>query len=142
MRTIADNIVEKLVLEGGTITSDIIETSKETAVRTKKSLQQVLLDSDVITDNDLTKLFSKYTAIPYADLNPSDIPYEVLTKIPERIAKQYNAILFKIDPDGLLHLAMEDPDDVQAVDFIEKEIGENTKLYIATHANILACLGN
>ncbi|HRF28247.1 MAG TPA: GspE/PulE family protein [Candidatus Saccharibacteria bacterium] len=142
MRTIADNIVEKLVLEGGTITSDIIQTSKETATRTKKPLQQVLLESDVITDNDLTKLFSKYTGLPYADLNPGDIPYDVLTKIPERIAKQYNAILFKIDPDGLLHLAMEDPDDVQAVDFIEKEIGENTKLYIATHANIVACLGN
>src|SRR5690606_25135979 len=43
---------------------------------------------------------------------------------------------------GVAHLAMDDPDDVQAVSFIQKEIGENIKLYVATHENILACLQN
>ena len=37
---------------------------------------------------------------------------------------------------------MDDPDDVQAVSFIEKEIGENVKIYIAPHQNILTCLEN
>jgi len=41
-----------------------------------------------------------------------------------------------------MHLAMDDPDDVQALDFIQKEIGENTVVYVATHDNILACLEN
>ena len=63
-------------------------------------------------------------------------------KIPERIARQYNTILFQIDPDGSHHLAMEDPDDVQAVDFIKKQIGENIKTYITSHANIQAALEN
>jgi hypothetical protein len=35
---------------------------------------------------------------------------------------------------------MDDPDDVQAVNFIEKEIGTNTKIYIAPHSNILSML--
>jgi type IV pilus assembly protein PilB len=50
--------------------------------------------------------------------------------------------LFSIDEDDTMNLAMDDPDDVQAVSFIQKEIGENTKIYIATHSNILACLEN
>jgi type IV pilus assembly protein PilB len=41
-----------------------------------------------------------------------------------------------------MHLAMDDPDDVQAVSFIQKEIGENTRIYIATHDNIMECLEN
>jgi len=35
---------------------------------------------------------------------------------------------------------MEDPDDVQAVNFIQKEIGTNSKIYIATKDNILSVL--
>lgn len=35
---------------------------------------------------------------------------------------------------------MDDPDDIQAVNFIEKEIGTNTRIYIATHENILSTL--
>lgn len=46
----------------------------------------------------------------------------------------------KLDDDGLIHLAMDDPDDIQATNFIEKEIGENVKIYIAPHENILQCL--
>jgi type IV pilus assembly protein PilB len=35
---------------------------------------------------------------------------------------------------------MEDPDDVQAVNFIQKEIGTNSRIYIATRDNILTVL--
>ena len=37
---------------------------------------------------------------------------------------------------------MDDPDDVQALGFIKKEIGENVRLYIAPHDNILEVLEN
>ncbi|HEU4831024.1 MAG TPA: GspE/PulE family protein, partial [Candidatus Saccharimonadales bacterium] len=76
----------------------------------------------------------------YVELNPQDIPSDILSKIPERTARQYNAVLFKIDEDGVYHLAMDDPDDVQAVNFLEKQIGTNLKIYIAPRENILAVL--
>jgi type IV pilus assembly protein PilB len=50
------------------------------------------------------------------------------------------AVLFKVDEDGVHHLAMEDPDDVQAVNFIQKEIGTNSRIYIASRDNILSVL--
>ncbi|HPQ82694.1 MAG TPA: GspE/PulE family protein, partial [Candidatus Saccharimonas sp.] len=84
----------------------------------------------------------EYAELPFIELDPPDIPTESLEKIPERIARQYNAVVFKIDEEGTIHLAMDDPDDVQAVSFIEKEIGTNTKIYIAPHENILLCLEN
>ena len=68
--------------------------------------------------------------------------YLVYHRIPERIARQYNAVIFQIDEDGTMHLAMDDPDDVLATNFIEKEISSNTKIYIAPHSNILQCLEN
>src|SRR5690606_17121236 len=100
----------------------------------------IALAQDNITEKVLVQAFADYTGIPFIELNPQTIPPDVLKKIPERVARQYNAVLFKIDEDGIHHLAMEDPDDVQAVNFIQKEIGTNSKIYIATHDNVLAAL--
>jgi type IV pilus assembly protein PilB len=96
----------------------------------------------MIDDAGLTKLFAEYSGIPFIELDPKEVPSELLNKIPERIARQYNAVLFRVDSDGLKHLAMEDPDDVQAVDFIQKQIGENVRTYIAPHVNIQSALEN
>lgn len=137
---IADATMEKLLVRSGVITADQVDTLKEEAVRSKHSMQDLALSNELIDDKTLTKAFAEYTQIPYIELNPHDLTLDILSKIPDRIAHQYNAVLFKVDPDGLCHLAMDDPDDVQAISFIEKEIGTNTKIYIATHENILAAL--
>lgn len=139
---ISDVTVEKLLERGGKTSPEQMQQLKDTAARSRRPLQETAIQNEIISEADLAKLFSDYSGIPYVELDPKDIPSEVLSRIPERIATQYLAILFKIDENGVMHLAMDDPDDVQAVDFIEKQIGENTKLYIATHDNILACLGN
>lgn len=137
---ISDRVIEKLLIEAGKATATQIEDFKKTSERTHQSLQSIALQSKVIGEAELTKLYAKHADIPFAVLDPRDITTEILSKIPERIATQYKAILFKIDDDGTMHLAMDDPDDIQAVNFIQKEIGENTIIYIATHENILACL--
>lgn len=139
---ISDATIEKLLTGAGKVTPERIEELKKTAERSRRPLQHMAIQAKLITELELTKLFSEYTHIPFIKLDPRDIPNDVLNKIPERIAIQYRAVLFKIDEDETMHLAMDDPDDVQAFDFIQKEIGEHTKVYIATRENILACLEN
>jgi type IV pilus assembly protein PilB len=139
---ISDDTLVKLLEKGGIATSEQIDVLKEESARLNRSLQDVAIEKQVIEEPALKKLFAEYADIPYIEIDPRDIPQDILNKIPERIARQYNAVIFKVDEDGLIHLAMDDPDDVQAVSFIEKEIGENTKIYIAPHDNILQCLEN
>jgi type IV pilus assembly protein PilB len=137
---ISDVTIEKLLERSGVATKEQINTLKEEGARSRRPLQDLVIHAGLMTEATLAKAFADYTNIPYIQINPKDINSEVLNKIPERIARQYNAILFKIDEDGTMHLAMDDPDDVQAVSFIQKEIGEDTKIYIATHDNIMECL--
>lgn len=139
---ISDITIEELLGRSGTATPEQIEVLKEEAARSRRPLQDLVIQNGLIDERQLTIDFAHYAQLPFVEIDPRDIPQEVLTKIPERIARQYNAVLFKVDPDGLMHLAMDDPDDVQAVDFIQKQIGGNTKVYIATHSNILDCLEN
>jgi len=139
---ISDAIIEKLLARSGVATAEQIAALKEEGLRSRRPLQDLIIEKQITDDKTLTKAFADYAQIPFIEVDPRDIPSDVLERIPERIARQYNAVLFKVDADGVQHLAMEDPDDVQAVNFIQKEIGENTRIYIATHDNILSSLEN
>lgn len=139
---ISDAIIEKLLARSGVATVEQIAALKDESAHSRRPLQDLVIEKEITDEVTLTQAFADYAQIPFVTLDARDIPSDVLERIPERIARQYNAVLFKIDPDGLQHLAMDDPDDVQAVNFIQKEIGENTRIYIATRDNILNVLEN
>lgn len=139
---ISDTIIEKLLIRGGLASAEQVDELKRSAESSRMPLKQIVIENEIADEVTLTKAFADYAHIPYIELNPKDVTSDILNHIPERVARQYNAALFKIDEDGTHHLAMEDPDDVLAVNFLEKEIGENTRIYIATHENILSVLEN
>ncbi|NTW62123.1 type II/IV secretion system protein [Candidatus Saccharibacteria bacterium] len=137
---ISNETMEKLLVRSGVATAEQVNALKEEATRSNRSLQEIAIQNEIFDNKSLAKAFSGYAQIPYVELNASEIPHDILNKIPERIARQYNAILFKVDENGVNHLAIDDPDDVQAINFIEKQIGTNTVVYIAPHENILSTL--
>ena len=139
---VSDETVEKLLKQGGIVNDSQLDELKTLAKRSKQSLQETVIDQKVISDEKLTKMIGELIDVPFVRIEPKDILDDVLKKIPEHIARQYNVVLFAINDDGSLSLAMEDPDDVQALNFIQKEIGYNTKVFLATKSNILDCLEN
>jgi type IV pilus assembly protein PilB len=139
---ISDATIETLLTRDKAVTKEQIDTLKEESVRSRRPLQDIVVQNKLVSEKELAEAFAEYAQIPFVEIEPKDIPQEVLNRIPERIARQYNAVLFKIDEDGTQHLAMDDPDDVQAVNFIQKQVGENIRLYVATRSNILSCLEN
>lgn len=137
---ISDDVVEKVLQQGGVIDESRLVELKSLAKSSRISLQEAAVNEQVTTQQDLAILISKQTGVPFIEVNPKDISKEVLFKIPEHIARQYNVVLFAQDSDGTLSLAMEDPDDIQALNFIQKEVGYNLKVFLATHDNIINCL--
>ena len=139
---ISDQTIESILKGGGVIDESQLADLKLLAERSKQTLQEAIIEQKVLSEEDLTKLISDYIGVPFVRIEPKDIPEEVLKRIPEHIARQYNVVLFEKNDDESLSLAMEDPDDVQALNFIQKEIGYNTKVFLATRSNILECLDN
>jgi type IV pilus assembly protein PilB len=106
----------------------------------KKLLQDVAIASGLVSEKELTSAYAARIEVPFVELIPRNLRKDVLKLIPERIARQYNAIVFDMTEDGTKLLAMEDPDDVQALNFLQKQLGTNIKVYVATRSNILAAL--
>ncbi|HET8690085.1 MAG TPA: GspE/PulE family protein [Candidatus Saccharimonadales bacterium] len=137
---LSDKETEKLLLGGAKLDQDKLEALKKTSAKNKASLQETALKNDVISDKDLTELYGKEIGVPFISIDAKNLKKEIAAALPERIARQYNAVVFQVDKDGTHHIALSDPDDVQAVDFIKKYIGDNFKTYIATSDNILNAL--
>jgi type IV pilus assembly protein PilB len=131
-----DTMVGDLLRKSGRANDQQLSSLIEQGKNEKKPLQEVALAANIISEKDLTVLYAQSIDVPFAEINPKNIRKEVLKLIPEHIARQYNAVVFEIRLDGTKQLAMEDPDDVQAFNFLQKQLGVNVKVYIATHSNI------
>jgi len=73
--------------------------------------------------------------IPYIDLSKTTVPKKTLTLIPEHIARHYQAVPIE-EKDGKLIVAMIDPEDREATEFIKKRTDKQLVLNICTQADL------
>jgi type IV pilus assembly protein PilB len=137
---ISDHLVEQLLRDSGKIHEDQLTALREQEKTEKKPLQELVINNNIIEEKELTKLYAKEIDIPYIELNAKEIQREILRLIPERIAQQYRVILFGVEEDGTKLLAMEDPDDIQALNFLQKQLGTNIRVHVTPASNVAAAL--
>lgn len=136
---VSDAFVEQL-LKGMDVSSEQLDDLRKRVKTEKKPLQDVVVSSNIISEGELTKAYAEEIDVPFVEIDVKGLNKELLHLIPERIARQYNAILTGIDENGVKQLAMADPDDVQAINFLQKQLGSEIKITVATRSNILNAL--
>ncbi len=137
---IPDTLVVQLLRNVGHLTDEQLVTLKEQEQIDKKPLQDLVVKAGLTTESELTKLYSLEISVPFVAIKPTQINTETLKLIPERIARQYNVVVFDTNPDGKKMLAMADPNDIQAINFLRKSLGQDIMVHIATTTDIMACL--
>ena len=136
---ISDGELKKLLVASKKVKTEDLEAAEKAHEQSKEPLLITIIKHKLITEKDLTQLYGASIDVPFIELSGIKVPHEILTKIPERIARKYQAVLFGSE-DSKIQLAMADPEDFQAADFIEKQIGGGVKIYIATPADIASVL--
>ena len=137
---ISDSLVEKLLAKSSKVTNDQLASLREQEITEKKPLQDLAVKNNLITEKDLTKLYAEEIEIPFVELNAKEIKHDFLKLLPERIARQYNAVIFDVDDKGTKFVAMQDPDDIQALNFLQKLLGAGIKVHITTNSLLQAAL--
>jgi type IV pilus assembly protein PilB len=137
---ISDALVKDLLLKSGKVSEDQIQAVRDQSGNSKAALQDVVIKGNLISEKDLTKLYAEEIEVPFVELDPKDIKREILKLIPDRIANQYKVVLYGVDETGTKLLAMEDPDDVQAINFLKKQLGDDIKVAMATKQTIATAL--
>lgn len=133
---VSDDLVEKLLTATGKFSEDQLKTLREQEKNDKKPLQDVVVASGTLSEKELTRLYAEEIDVPFIELNPKELHKDILKLIPERTAKQYRAVAFDVDEDGAIFVAMEDPDDVPAISFLQKQLGQPVRVHMATTSTI------
>ncbi|HSW85369.1 MAG TPA: GspE/PulE family protein [Candidatus Saccharimonadales bacterium] len=137
---IPDSLVEKLLKKSGSFTDEQIKALREQEVSEKKPLQDLVIKNNQISEKDITKLYADEIEVPFVELNAREIQHDTLKLLPERIARQYHAVVFGIEGKDTKLVAMEDPDDIQALNFLNKQLGNKLKVHITTSSLLEAAL--
>ena len=137
---VSDDLVEKLLSSTGKFSDEQLKALREQEKNDKKPLQDVVVSTNTLSEKDLTKLYAAEIDVPFVELNPKELHKDILKLIPERIAKQYRVVAFDVDEDGVVFVAMEDPDDVPAISFLQKQLGQPVRVHMTTSSVIAAAL--
>lgn len=119
---IEEKQLKDFILDSGLVArADVLEAEK-VAKEKKQSVGKVLVDQNKLTEDDLRRMQAYILGIPFVDLKGEKLPFEVLSLIPEPIARNHNIVAFK-KTDTALEVAMLDTEDLTAIDFIKKKVG-------------------
>lgn len=119
--------MKKLISDSGLVSStDVVAAEKAVAEAEgqgkKINLGEALMNAGKITEDDYRRMQAYLMAIPFVDLKTQKLSFEVLSLIPEPIARSHNIVAIK-KKDDTLEVAMLDSDDLSAIDFIKKKTG-------------------
>lgn len=73
--------------------------------------------------------------VPYIDLSKITVPKSTLALIPEHVARNFQAVPIE-EVNGKLIVAMIDPEDREAIEFIKKKTGKELDLRICTQSDL------
>jgi len=136
---IPDSLATEILVKAGKLQESDVDALIEEAHGSSTSVQELILKKQIVSEKDLTKLYAKEIDVPFIELSQLKIDRAILQQIPEHIARKYNAVLYSIEKD-IPKLAMDDPDDLQAIDFLQKRLGQSTEISIATTSDIMSAL--
>jgi len=117
---VENNQLKLFLLDSGLVTSDEVLSAEKKSQKTGKSIGGILVSEGKISDDELRRLEAYILGIPFLDLGNEKIDFEILSLIPEPIAKTHNIVAYKKEGNKL-EVAMLDPQDLETIDFIKKK---------------------
>ncbi len=137
---LAPEVYKQILVNSGYVTAEEFDGALASAQNIGRNLEDVLLFKGLISPQALSGLIAEHLDVAYVDLKQYTIADEVLALVPEKMARTYNMIPFERESDQL-KLAMENPGDVEAVEFAKRHTGLLITPFYASHEDIKRTLG-
>lgn len=124
------NLVDILVSQGA-LNSVIGDRIKMAQVQTGKDPEDLIKEQNLVTETALTKAKATFFNVPYLDLDTIPISPDALSFVTPDIAQRFRVFPVNVDrTKNELTLAMADPLDLSAIEFIEQK----TNLHVRPQA--------
>ncbi|MCL4499795.1 MAG: GspE/PulE family protein, partial [Chloroflexi bacterium] len=107
-----------------------------TAEHKRQSLAEIIISQGIVNSDYFYLLLSRALGVERVNLGAVGIDEKVLHLLPEDVARQRNVIVFGRDQTGRFEVAMENPTDLETVDFLTLRLGGPVVPYLATEDDL------
>lgn len=127
--------IEELLVSEKLLSAKKIAELKKLAAEKKTPFLGLLLQEKHLNNEQFTKLTAQALSMPYVNLIASKVSPAILNLLSRDVAERFMAVPLG-EMEHRLAVAMLDPNNVQAVDFLSNKIGRPVKVYMASEEGI------
>lgn len=111
--------LKEILVKSGLVTVEDFDSAAASANDTGKSIEDILVFRGLLTSNVFSKLVADHLGVPFIDSKNIEVSSEVLQIVPQNLAKTYKLVPV-MKKDNTLVVAMDDPMNVEAVEFVKR----------------------
>jgi type IV pilus assembly protein PilB len=137
VQTNNNKTLAQVLLDSKAIAPEQFEKIKIESLNTGKTQEEIIKTHNFASEEQLIKAKAQVYNIPFVDLKETSISPEALNLLPESVAKRYNCFPYGIKKEeNLLLLAMANPLDLNAIEFIEQKTKKRLAVAFAVPEDI------
>lgn len=126
-----------LLVKQGVLSQDEGEEVKLKVVQTGKSEKDIIKSLGLVSSLDLAKAEATLHNFDFVDLSSIPLSPEAMSVLPKEIAERFKVFPISIDKAaGVIDLAMANPLDLFAIEFVEQKTGFKVKPFVADENQI------
>ena len=131
-----------LLIEQNVLTKEQLTQALQMQKGTNKKIGEILVEEGFITEEMIARALEAQMGLKSVQLRGLTVPAEIKNLVDVRLLKKYMVFPFEIDPynANILHLAMADPLDMEAIDDIAIVTNMQIEPYIATTREVAAAI--
>jgi type IV pilus assembly protein PilB len=119
---VSESELKSFILDSGLVSLKDVEAAETESKSRGQSLGDILVSRGNLSEDALRRLKGYVLGIPFVSLKDRKVPIDVLSLIPEPIARTHNIIAYKKTAEEL-EVAMLDTEDLPAIDSVRKKTG-------------------
>ncbi len=133
------NLLGRLLVEMGAISEQDLAEALAAQATSGNPLGKVLLDLGKLNEQQLADALARQFRLPYVDVVEGTVDVAAVSLVNEAICRRYQVIAIGFDGDSLV-LAMADPGNIVALDYIRTLTGRDVKVVVSTPSSIAAAI--
>jgi type IV pilus assembly protein PilB len=119
---VSETDLKAFILDSGLVSRKDVDAAEVVAKEKKQSVGDILLSNGSLSSDALRRIKAYVLGIPFVNIKEIKIPLEILSLIPEPIARTHSIIAYQKSSKGL-EVAMLDTQDLPAIDSVRKKTG-------------------
>jgi type IV pilus assembly protein PilB len=130
MLSIPQEKLKEMLVTDGAVAADVFDAAEKESGRMGGDVSDVLIARNAITQKYYFDLLAKFFAVERATLVGRALLQEVVQLISEDIARSKRVIVFGKNADGSFDVAMENPVDLEAIEYLKRALKAPVNPYL------------